>query len=150
MAKDKVKIPEILKGPVSPLGIRRDYDGDQNEIKADMIKKLDMNDTPPVPALVKKVPVNQPVDYDTHCPVQLNSPLLEETCGEDGATVSITVCPTSKSAGTKDVKYLVEHIKGYLKVGTILTWDIIQDINVFLDKICDQTKKLKGKDRDKD
>ena len=48
MAKDKLKLPEVLKGPISPLGIRRDYDGDQNEVKADMLKQIDLNNPPPV------------------------------------------------------------------------------------------------------
>jgi len=144
MGKDKAKkdkLPPILEGPVSPLGIRRDYDS--GEVRSDMIKEINLNNPPPIPAPVVKVPV----DYDAPCS-DCSSPILEETYGEGGNVISISICPVSKSASSKDVKYLVDHIKGYLKVGNILTWDVIQDICVSLDQICDQTKKLKKQEKD--
>ena len=154
MAKDtkkKDKLPPILKGPVSPLSIRRDYDGDQNEIKADMLKEIDLNNPPPVPPLVKKIPIDPPTDYDTgaecpcqQCQDQAVSPVLEETCGEDGATVSITVCPTSKSAGSRDVQSLVDRIRGLLKLGQVISWDICSDINSSLDEIVKKSKERKN------
>ena len=154
MAKDtkkKDKLPPILKGPVSPLSIRRDYDGDQNEIKADMLKEIDLNNPPPVPPLVKKIPIDKPIDYDTgaecpcqQCQDQAVSPVLEETCGEDGATVSITVCPTSKSAGSRDVQSLVDRIRGLIKLGQVISWDICSDINSSLDEIVKKSKERKN------
>ena len=48
-------------------------------------------------------------------------------------------------AGRDDVKSLISRIKGYLKVGSILTWDIINDINISLDTLC---KKMDKKDKD--
>ena len=50
-------------------------------------------------------------------------------------------------AGRDDVKSLISHIKGYLKVGSILTWDIIHDIEISLDTLC---KKFDGAKKDKD
>ena len=49
-------------------------------------------------------------------------------------------------AGRDDIKSLVSRIKGYLKVGSILTWDIINDINISLDTMCKKLDKTKDKD----
>ena len=147
MAKDKAKknkLPAILEGPISPLGLRRDYDS--GEIKADMIKTIDMNNPPPVPPPIVKIPIDKPVDYDSGCPI--DGPILEETYGEDGAIVSVTVCPVSKSASSKDIDSLADRIRGLIRQGQIITWDIVQDVNTSLDQICNQTKKLKKQEKD--
>ena len=51
-------------------------------------------------------------------------------------------------AGSNDIKSLISHIKGFLKVGNILTWDIINDINVSLDTICKKFEGINKKDKD--
>jgi hypothetical protein len=54
-----------------------------------------------------------------------------------------------KLAGADSIDALADRIRGFLKVGTILTWDICNDINTTLDRICKlQPPRSKGKDKD--
>jgi hypothetical protein len=52
-------------------------------------------------------------------------------------------------AGTS-VEALIDRIRGLVKQGTIITWDIANDINVSLDGICKKLKSDSKKDKDKD
>jgi hypothetical protein len=192
MAKDKKKdpdrkpkdydekdIPKVLKGPISPLGIRKDY----GEAEADMLKELP-NTPPPV--------VQVPIDYDSGCPCQecqdqAVSPVTEETCPSE-EEVSILVCPNCGTegpfqpkppegvplevrslkcakcktsikfnsivktasgkyvtAGSRDVQSLVDRIRGLIKLGQVMSWDIVNDINISLDEIVKKSKEKNSK-----
>ena len=50
-------------------------------------------------------------------------------------------------AGSGSIESLVDRIRGIVKQGTIITWDLAQDVNTTLDRICELTKRSK-KDKD--
>ena len=47
-----------------------------------------------------------------------------------------------------DVKSLADRIRGLVRQGDIITWDIAQDVNTSLDKICDLVSKKDKKSKD--
>jgi hypothetical protein len=53
------------------------------------------------------------------------------------------------SAGSS-VEALVDRIRGLIKQGTVITWDIANDINVSLDGICKKIKESSRKEKDKE
>jgi hypothetical protein len=50
-------------------------------------------------------------------------------------------------AGTDSIKSMADRIRGIVKQGVIVTWDLAQDVSVTLDRIC---KLCEGKKKDKD
>jgi hypothetical protein len=72
------------------------------------------------------------------------------SCKSDIPFIGIVKMASGKYvvAGTDSIKSLADRIRGIVKQGVIVTWDLAQDVSVSLDRICKLCDKGSKKDKD--